>query len=342
MSTDVTPYINASLEEKRLYAQMLSSAGDFLPRAFVGPVKNPETGMMEQRVLPGKILMIAEMGAMLGIHPMAALQGVDVIEGNPTIKPALMSALVRERGFTLRSWTTGTIEGGDIAAHATLVRPDDPEFTYESTWTPFDAIRAGKVDSYEPDGNGVWHIRARSEKDKPLPWEAFTKRMLRWRVIGDVCTEGAEDILLGIHYMPDELVDLVDDEGRAVITTLPATPSEDWIQQIEAAARKEDLVALRQRAEAANEWTDELQTTLLARAGMLTRGEAPTPAAPVVGVLTPAPAAAVPTPAAAESATPTAPAPVEPRSARWLTPDLDIELDDVTLAAYRTEGEADA
>lgn len=270
MSTDITVYTKATLDEKRAYASMLSAAGDFLPRSFMGPVKNPESGLMEQRVIPGKILMIAETGAMLGIHPMAALQGIDVVEGNPTIKPALMSALVREAGHQLRSWITGTIEGGDIAAHATLVRKDDPDFTYESTWTPFDAIRAGKVDSYEPDGNGVWRVKARSEKDKPLPWEAFTKRLLRWRVIGDVCTEGAEDVLLGVHYTADELTNQVTPDGDVI--RLPAGPSEDWAASIEKATTKDDLAAIKQRA--GDELTPKLHAAILARYGNFTRAEA--------------------------------------------------------------------
>lgn len=267
MSTDITPYVNASLEEKRAYAQMLSAAGDLLPKAFLGQVRNADTGNMEQRMLPGKILMIAETGAMLGIHPMAAIQGIDVIEGNPTIKPSLMSALVRERGMQLRSWITGTIEGGDIAAHATLVRPDDPEFTYKSTWTPFDAIRAGKVDSYQPDDKGVWHVRARSKSDSALPWEAFTKRMLRWRVIGDVCSEGAEDVLLGVHYMPDELTDNVTAEGNYV--QVPSVPTEDWEAQVKAADSVEAMLDVKTRAGA--EWDDRLNTLMLSRAGEFRR-----------------------------------------------------------------------
>lgn len=267
MSTDITPYINASLDQKREYAQMLSSAGDLLPRAFLGQVKNSETGLMEQRMLPGKILMIAETGAMLGIHPMAAIQGIDVIDGNPTIKPSLMSALVRERGFQLRSWLTGTIEGGDIAAHATLVRPDDPDFTYESTWTPFDAIRASKVGSYVPDGEGVWHILARSKNDEPMPWEAFTKRMLRWRAIGDVCSEGAEDVLLGVHYMPDELTNRVTDAGEYL--PVPSEPSEDWEGLVNAAETVDEMVAIKNRA--GDEWDDRLNTLMLARGGAMRR-----------------------------------------------------------------------
>ncbi len=268
MSTDITPYVNASLEEKRAYAQMLSAAGDLLPRAFLGQVKNPETGQMEQRMLPGKILMIAETGAMLGIHPMAAIQGIDVIDGNPTIKPSLMSALVRERGFQLRSWLTGTIEGGDIAAHATLIRPDDPDFTYESTWTPFDAIRAGKVQEYSLDAETeTWHVKARSKAGEAMPWEAFTKRMLRWRAIGDVCSEGAEDVLLGVHYMPDELTDRVTEAGEYM--PVPSEPTEDWEGLVNEAATPEAMVAVKNRA--GDEWTDKLNTLMLARAGSMRR-----------------------------------------------------------------------
>ncbi|SFN66831.1 hypothetical protein [Mycetocola miduiensis] len=273
MSTDITPYRNASLDEKYRYARALAEAGDLLPKGLWANVRNAETGLMENRPSPGKVMLVAETGAMLGIHPMAALQGIDVIEGNPTIKPSLMTALVREAGHTLRIKKTGTIEGGDIAVTATLIRSDDPDFTYESTWEPKDAIRAGLIDSYKPNAEGVWQVRARSQNDNIKPWEAYTPAMLRWRAVGDVVREGAEDVLLGVHYTAEELTSGPTDAGEMVQVT--AAPAEDWAALIAAATTKTELTAIANRARAAEQFTDAIRTLVLARSGMIHRGETP-------------------------------------------------------------------
>src|SRR5690606_24504249 len=104
-----------SLAERMNYAKALATA-DLLPPAY--------------RNKPGNVLLAVEHGQALGIPPMTAIQGVHIIQGKPTLSADLMAALVRRAGHKLRI-TTGT---EPPRATATLVRSDDPEFTYESTW----------------------------------------------------------------------------------------------------------------------------------------------------------------------------------------------------------------
>jgi len=310
MSTEITTYVRATLAEKRDYVQTIAQAGELLPKSLWHNVRNPDTKLMEQRPSPGKVMLVVETGIMLGVHPMAALQGIDVIEGHPTIKPALMSALIRQAGHSLRIRQTGSVRGGDLAVTTTLVRSDDPDFPYEYTWTPRDAVDAGLLDSYAPDADGVWQPRARSKDNNPKPWELYTARLCRWRSLSDAASAGAEDVLMGLHYTAEELGAPVDAEGAAVAAPEPTHPSRDWAAEIADASTHEAIEDLLDAADAAGERTDALRTAALTRHGML--DTAP-----------PAPAAADPAPSVqqpkADGADSTAPAaPVELSDDEWL------------------------
>lgn len=276
MSTDIAPYRNASLEEKRAYVQTLAQAGELLPKGLWSNVRNPESGLMENRPSPGKVMLVVETGVMLGLHPMAALQGIDVIEGKPTIKPALMSALIRQAGHSLRIVQTGSVETGDLAVTATGIRSDDPEHPYAYTWTPFDALRAGLIESYQQDSNGVWKVRARDKNGNALPWERYTPRLCRWRALSDTASAGFEDVLMGMHYTAEELGATVDQNGSPVELTSaapaePATPARDFISELSALSAREAVLSLIAEAKAADRYTDEVQAVALARLGSIGR-----------------------------------------------------------------------
>lgn len=211
--TDVARMPSGSLDERIRYAQTLAMAGDLIP-----------AGLRDGRQAnPGKVLLAVETGAMLGIHPVAAINGVNIIDGKATISPALMSGIVRKAGHKLRVRTTGTLEAGDLAVVATLIRADDPDEPFTATWTPARAARAGLC-KYDRGEDGQWHVRARSQRGGPLPWESYTEAMLKARAIGEVCREGAEDALMGVHYTPEELGATVDADGSVVsLGEVPAT-----------------------------------------------------------------------------------------------------------------------
>lgn len=279
MSTDITPYRNASLEEKRAYVQTLAQAGELLPKGLWSNVRNPESGLMENRPSPGKVMLVVETGVMLGLHPMAALQGIDIIEGTPTIKPALMSALIRQAGHSLRIVQTGSVETGDLAVTATGVRSDDPDHPYAYTWTPFDALRAGLIESYQQDANGVWKVRARDKNGNALPWERYTPRLCRWRALSDTASAGFEDVLMGMHYTAEELGAAVDQNGAplALPSASPAessAPARDFIAELPGLTEKEAVLALIAAARAADRYPDEVQAAALARLGSIGRDAA--------------------------------------------------------------------
>lgn len=205
--------VGTSLDSRLRYARALADAGDLLPKAYrdAGPNGKPNAGPIN----PGRVLLAVETGTMLGVHPIAAINGINVIEGKPTISPALMTALVRRAGHKVRVRVTGTVEAGDVAATCTVIRADDPDAPFTATWTLHRAARAGLCNVLEERGRTI--VRARSASDKVLPWEAYTEAMLKARAIGEACRDAAEDALAGVHYTPEELGASVDADGHVVV-----------------------------------------------------------------------------------------------------------------------------
>ena len=113
---------HTALSERMEFARALSTAS-LLPRAY------------QQN--PGNVLLAMELGDALGIRPIQAINAVHVIEGKPSASADLIASLVRKAGHKLR------ISGDDTTATAQIIRADDPEFTYETTWTIERARAAG-------------------------------------------------------------------------------------------------------------------------------------------------------------------------------------------------------
>ena len=268
MSTDITPYRAASLDEKRRYVETLASAADLIPKGLWANVRN-EQGIMVNAPSPGKILLVAETGAMLGLHPMAALQGIDVIEGKATISPQLMTGLLRAAGHKVRIKTSGTVTGGDYSVTVTLIRSDDPDEPFESTWDIDRAVRAGLCAYSLDTATGKWSVKARSQSGRPLPWENYPETMCKWRAIAELGREGGDDVLKGISYTPEEMGAVVTEDGD--LETVGVEPSEDWAASILATDSKEAITAVVDRAKESGEFTDVVRTQALTRYGMLNR-----------------------------------------------------------------------
>ena len=165
----------APLDAKLRYAKFLATSG-LLPAAF--------------RKEPGNILYAVEYGEMLGLPPMAAITGIHVIEGKPSISAGLISALVRRAGHKLR------VTGDDHQAQAWLTRADDPGFTYKSVWT---IERAKQADLLNKSN-----------------WKRYPDAMLKARAISEVARDACQEVLLGMQYTADELGDMLDDGGEIV------------------------------------------------------------------------------------------------------------------------------
>lgn len=263
MSTAIATYDRSSLPERAAYAQTLAGAADLIPRGLF----DKQTG----KPSPAKILLVMETGAMLGLHPMAAMQGIDVIEGKATISPQLMTGLIRAAGHRLVIEKSGSIKAGTYSVTVTATRADSGD-AFTDTWDIERAARAGLCELVRNSDTGEFAVRARSEKGNPLPWEKYPELLCVWRAIGVVGREGFDDVLKGLSYTPEELGALVSEEG---VVDADPEPSEDWAAAIEACTTKEEVTAVVDRAKAAGEWNDEVRTLALTHYGMLNRDETP-------------------------------------------------------------------
>jgi len=177
-----------SLEQITRVCEMLSRAGDAVPRAYRGNANAVFAAVM--------------FGAGLGLQPMAALQGIAVVEGQPTLTATLLGALVVQAGHELHT------EYDDTQATAAITRGDSGKTT-TVTWTLERAKNAGLCQLRE---GRPW---ARSKSGKPLPWELYPAAMLRSRAVSECARAAAPDVLFGygVQYTSEELGIVVDQDG---------------------------------------------------------------------------------------------------------------------------------
>lgn len=164
MTGELVPITAAPLPERMQYAQALAQA-DLLPAAY--------------RRKPANVLLAMEYGAAVGITPVAAIQGVHVVEGKPTASAQLIGALVRRAGHRLR------VTGDETHAEAQIIRSDDPDFTFTSRWDLERAKTAGLL------GKGSW--------------KTYPGAMLKARAITEAARDACPEVLAGIAYTAEEL-----------------------------------------------------------------------------------------------------------------------------------------
>lgn len=152
-----------SLDEALRYSEMLASS-NFVPNSFKGK--------------PGDILVAVQMGAGLGLPPMAALQNIAVINGKPCIWGDAMLAICQNHPKH-RSIHEEYIEDekGNHKAVCTIVRGD--EQPYSVAFSVQDAKDAG-----------LW--------GKVGPWKSYPKRMLQMRARGFALRDKFADGLNGL------------------------------------------------------------------------------------------------------------------------------------------------
>lgn len=175
-------HVPMTLPEKMKYAEALASA-NLLPRAY--------------QKQPGNVLLAMELGDAMGIPAIQAINDVHVIEGKPSASANLIGAMVRKAGHKLR------VNGDDTYATAQVIRADDPDFTFEVTWTLDRAKTAGLL-----TGKGNW--------------SKYPAAMLKARAITEVARSACPDALYGVTYTPEELGAVVTEDGDPVANPNPA------------------------------------------------------------------------------------------------------------------------
>lgn len=211
--SEVVLYQEQPLEQRQQYASQIAFAASMLPSGIRGA--NPDE-------TAARAFLVMETGAMLGLHPIAALSSVNVIEGKPAMSADLMVSVIRGAGHKVHITESGSVEAGDYKATVTVVRSDDPEHPFSSTWTPQRAARAGLCQYALDAETGQWAVTARSQQGNPLPWELYTENLCKARAKSEAARDGASDNLHGVRYTPEELGAEVDAAGNPIVTTLGA------------------------------------------------------------------------------------------------------------------------
>jgi hypothetical protein len=158
----------ASLEDAFRFANAIVASG-FAPRG------------MEK---PEAVLVAIQLGAELGLTPMAALQNTAVINGRPAIYGDAALALVRASGLleSFNEEEVGEAGKDTFGVRVTAVRRDGSKGS--ETFTIGDA-KAAKL----------W--------GKAGPWTDYPRRMLKFRARGFVLRDVFSDVLKGLRTVEE-------------------------------------------------------------------------------------------------------------------------------------------
>lgn len=166
-------------------------------------------------------------GLEVGLTPMAALQSIAVINGNPSIWGDGMLALVQGSGLLEDMEETQEIdEKGEWQWSRCIMKRVGRKTPVDNMFTRVQAMKAGLL-------------------NKDGPWKQYPDRMGKWRARGYTCRDLFPDVLKGLQQTED-LMDrggMVDVTTTGSATTTPAEPRRSDFQpppQTQQQAESED------------------------------------------------------------------------------------------------------
>ncbi|WCE39155.1 hypothetical protein PGC08_14270 [Brevibacterium sp. BDJS002] len=255
MSTDIavhSPAAEMSVGERQQYASVLADA-NMIPKAFQ---KNP-----------ANIFVAIEYGNALGIAPIVALNEINVINGTPSLSASMMASLARSAGHRVR-----TRNEDDGSAVCEIIRADDPEFTHTSVW-----------DQKKAQGAGLWGKGH---------WAKDPATMLRWRAISECVRMACPEVLGGLKYTVEEVIEFTSTgpsssgpapkatttrkqkaEPETVSAPMPAPSNRDWLAELDQCATAQDIRNLWKACADAGELTDDLKSAFTSAGTALTAAQ---------------------------------------------------------------------
>jgi len=144
---------------------------------------------------PAAVLVAIQLGAELGLPPMAALQNIAVINGRPSIWGDAMLGVCRASGlFDESAFSESTAsQGGVLTATCTVRRlPDGKPVT--RSFSMADAKTAGLT-------------------EKAGPWQQYPRRMLQLRARSWALRDAFADVLRGLHAAEEAMHGPTEEEG---------------------------------------------------------------------------------------------------------------------------------
>ncbi len=171
--------------------ELQTASNYFLPTSFEQAerfaVKIAESSLCPVKLKgkPGDVFIAMQMGAEVGLSPMAAIQNIAVINGVPCLYGDGLLAVVKSHPHckSVREWMEGSIESGNAVAYCGITRTGQKEEIRS-----FSIVDAKKAQ--------LW--------GKPGPWTQYPARMLQMRARGFCSRDVFADALRG--FKPAEEV----------------------------------------------------------------------------------------------------------------------------------------
>ena len=164
--------VQAPQQQAMTFAETMEYAntvcrGSLVPRAYQGQ--------------PANVLIAIDFGRSMGLSPAESLYRITVINGKPTASAELIAANVRRAGHRLRIRKDAVA----LAVTVEIVRADDPDYTFSSTWTMDRAKQA-----------------CLTGKDN---WKHYPLAMLTARAITECARDACPEALYGVVYTGEEM-----------------------------------------------------------------------------------------------------------------------------------------
>ena len=148
-------------------------------------IADSELAPKDYRNKPGNVLIAVQMGAEIGLSPMAAIQNISVINGRPALWGDAGKALLLSAGCIIEEDDIEIIRKTGTA-RCKITRPNRPPV--ERTFGIEDAKTAGLL-------------------GKQGPWREYRERQMAWRAFWFCARDAAADILKGLGGK-EELIDM--------------------------------------------------------------------------------------------------------------------------------------
>ena len=150
---------------------------------------------------PNDVGIILMYGAELGLPPMQSIQGIYVVKGRPMLSAQTWGTKIRQCGHKMVILTSTRTE-----ATVCITRGDD-HTQHVETFTIEDAVAAGLCQLVD----GKVRSRSRNKPEEPLPWEAWTRTMLRNRAITHCARYACPEAAFGAGIWGEEHSELEDE-----------------------------------------------------------------------------------------------------------------------------------
>lgn len=182
MSTDIAVHQTSQLiipkdvADAKDYAASLAQAG-IVPQAF------------QRR--PADILVAMDLAHSLNESLFVTMSEMSVVSGRPTFSAKFMRSRVRQAGHRLRE----TFDPETGTAKCVIVRHDDPDFEHITTW-----------DKAKAEKHGLWGKGH---------WKKNPELMLKNRAVSECVREACYEVMGGIAYTTDEVMDFAPNRATA-------------------------------------------------------------------------------------------------------------------------------